>query len=67
MEKISKSMRTLLAVLDYCRYFLLVSFAIAFGFLAMVALIAGEFNIFSLFGFAGCAGVSWICWSIRRD
>lgn len=67
MEKISKSMRVLLAVLDYCRYFLLVSFAIAFGFLAMVALIAGEFNIFSLFGFAGCAFVSWTCWSIRRD
>lgn len=67
MEKISKSMRTLLAVLDCCRYILLVSFAIAFGFLAMVALIAGEFNIFSLFGFAGCAGISWTCWSIRRD
>ena len=67
MEKMTKAMRTFLAILDYWRYFLLVSFAIAFGFLAMVALIAGEFNIFSLFGFAGCAFISWTCWSIRRD
>ena len=66
MEKISKAMRTFLTILDYCRYFLLVSFAIVFGFLALVAILS-EFSIFSLFGFAGCALVSWTCWSIRKD
>ena len=65
--KTTKAFKAFLKALDYGRYFLLVSFSIIFGFLAIVALLAGDFNVFSLFGCAGCAFVSWTCWSIRED
>lgn len=63
----AKAFKAFLKALDYGRYFLLVGFSIIFGFLALVALLAGEFSIMSLIGCAGCIGVSWTCWSIRED
>ena len=64
--KQTKAFKAFLKALDCGIYFLLMTFAVIFAFLAVVAVAQG-FNVFNLFGFAGCAFISWTCWSIRKD
>lgn len=63
----TKTLQTLLRVLDFASSALLVTFAAMFAFLAIVAFISmfTDSFIFGLFGTVGASFCAWACWSVR--